>query len=341
MAKSRGPGRKAPDEFRLAHLSDLHVSSDLSALRHRLRSWVRQSQAKNLLNLQAVIRDLASQEVDHLIITGDLTNNSRDASLESVREALGEWNEPERLTIVPGNHDLSYRRRARGPAAVRRPRKLSQLYGHFPTMFPREHPPELRHAKKEPFPFVKTLAGGKAVLIGLDTTGRLTTRAGPLNSFGTISRAQFRELRSLLKNPWLHDRIKIVAMHHHPVIVPVATFFDSFKHLFQSKQLLDLLYESHVDLILHGHKHHPFCWQSHTFRDHDLTIICAGPPDAYADGKQSGLVYNIYSIRGHRISIHYRTLPPTQRLRPEFNHARQPGVSGDETETEEEGAPQR
>jgi len=339
MSSKTELGSKAAGEFRIAHLSDLHISADRSGLRHRWRSWVGQSQAKNLMNLRTVMRDLARYDVDHIVITGDLTNGARDEELEALKASLGDYLHPDRLTIVPGNHDLSYRR-VKGRPAVRRtadcPRKLGQLLHHFPDMFPPRYPPELGQAKRpEPrkgaslFPFVKVLAEGRGVLIGLDTTGRLTYKAGPLNSFGTISRAQFRELRVLLKDPWLHDRIKIICMHHHPMIVPVATMFDSFKHLFQSKQLLDLLYECHVDLILHGHKHHPFCWQSHTFRDHDLTIICAGPPDAYANGKKSDLVYNIYSIKGHRVAIHYLTCPPTSRQRTEFKHTSERSPSQD------------
>lgn len=341
-------GPKEAGEFRIAHLSDLHISADRSGLRHRWRSWVGQSQAKNLLNLRRVLDDAARHGVDHLVITGDLTNGARNEELEAFKATLGDHLHPDRLTIVPGNHDLSYRRakqrRERQRAVANGcPRKLGQLFHYFADMFPSDYPPELGQAKRSkprrsaslavrrasPFPFVKTLADGRVVLIGLDTTGRLTYKAGPLNSFGTISRAQFRELRALLKSPWLHDRIKIIAMHHHPMIIPVATMFDSFKHLFQSKQLLDLLYESRVDLILHGHKHHPFCWQSHTFRDHDLTIICAGPPDAYANGKKSDLVYNIYSITGHRIAIHYLTCPPTLRQKTEFKHASKRGPSQD------------
>jgi Icc-related predicted phosphoesterase len=194
------------------------------------------------------------------------------------------------------------------------------MVSHFPDLFPHTYPPELEQAKKDLFPFIKVLGGGRIAVIGLDTTGHLTAKIGLLNSLGTVSRTQLAELRTFLKHPWLHDKIKIVVMHHHPMIVPVATMFDSFKHLFQSKELLDLLYENHVDLILHGHKHHPFCWQSHTFRDHDLIVICAGPPDAYANGRNAELVYNIYSIIGHRIAIHYRTCPPMLRPRTEFAH---------------------
>jgi len=320
MIREKDLGPKADGEFRIVHLSDLHLSADKSALRHRWRSWVGKSQSKNLVNLQAVLRDMASREIDHLILTGDLTNGAKPEEFEALKAALGDYADPDRLTLIPGNHDLSYRHVRRRLRAESCPRKHWQLVSHFPELIPRSYPPELGHAKKDLFPFIKVLAGGRIALIGLDTTGHLTAKIGLLNSLGTVSRTQLIELRTLLRHPWFHDKIKIVVMHHHPMIVPVATMFDSFKHLFQSKQLLDLLYESRVDLILHGHKHHPFCWQSHTFRDHDLIVICAGPPDAYANGRASELVYNIYSIVGHRIAIHYRTCSPTLRPRTEFSH---------------------
>jgi len=320
MIRERELGPKAEGEFRVAHFSDLHISADRSRFRQRWRSWIGKPQAKNLSNLLAVVRDMASCGIDHVVITGDLTNGAKEEEFHALQTALGEFADPKRLTIVPGNHDLSYRHVRRRLRAKNCPRKLWKLVSHFPEVFLSNCPAELNLAKKGLFPFVKVLAGGRIALIGLDTTGHLTAKIGLLNSLGTISRTQLAELRSLLRHPWLHDRIKIVAMHHHPMIVPVATMFDSFKLLFQSKQLLDLLYESHVDLILHGHKHHPFCWQSHTFRDHDLTVICAGPPDAYANGRSSALVYNIYSIIGHRVAIHYRTCSPRLRPRTEFTH---------------------
>jgi len=321
MIRQSELGPKAEGEFRIAHLSDLHISADRSGIRHRWRSWVGQSQAKNLVNLQAVLRDIAQCEIDHIVLSGDLTNGAKEEEFEALKAALRDYIHPSRMTIVPGNHDLSYRRVRPGVTLHECPRKLWHLVSHFTNLFPSQYPSELHMAKKQLFPFVKVLDDGRIALIGIDTTGHLTTKAGPLNSFGQVGLAQLAELRMLLKNPWLHDRIKIVAMHHHPMIVPVATMFDSFKYMFKSKQLLDLLYESRVDLIIHGHKHHPFCWQSHTFRDHDMIVICAGPPDAYANGKSAELVYNIYSITGHRIGIHYRTCSPTLRPKTEFAHA--------------------
>jgi len=321
MIRQSELGPKTEGEYRIAHLTDLHISADRSGLRHRWRRWVGQPQSKNLVNLQAVLRDMAHLEIDHLVLTGDLANGAKEEEFAALKAALADHIHPSKMSIVPGNHDLSYRRVRPGVRLHECPRKLWLLVSQFTSLFPSQYPPDLHIPKKQLFPFVKTLADGRIALIGIDTTGHLTTKAGPLNSFGQVGLAQLAELRTLFKNPWFHDRIKIVAMHHHPMIVPVATMFDSFKYLFQSKQLLDLLYEAKVDLVIHGHKHRPFCWQSHTYRDHDMIVICAGPPDAYANGKSSDLVYNIYTINGHRIGVHYRTCSPTLRPKTEFAHA--------------------
>ncbi|MBM3333535.1 metallophosphoesterase [Candidatus Sumerlaeota bacterium] len=318
MTTSYDPGPKQSGEFRITHLSDPHIGTAQSAFRQRLRSLIGKSHSRNLSNFQAVLRDMANMEIDHVVITGDLTNAAKPEEFKTVKAILADFVQPDRLTVVPGNHDISYRRVKRAYRTKGCPRKLWQFVHHFWEVFPSRYPPEFGLAAKEQFPFVKVLAGGEVVLIGLDTTGNLPTKIGLLNSFGWVGRAQMNELRALLKSPRMRDKIKIVAMHHHPMIVPVATMFDSFKYMFQSKELLDLLYESGVDLILHGHKHHPFCWQSRTFRDHDLTVICAGPPNAYDSAKSALLVYNIYSIEDRRITVHYRSFSPPLRPRTEF-----------------------
>jgi 3',5'-cyclic AMP phosphodiesterase CpdA len=320
MIDATALGLKRKSEYRIAHLSDLHISADRSEFRCRWRSWVGASHSKGLLHLQAIVRDLAAAEVDHVVITGDLTTGAQDVEIEALKQALGKWLDPEKLTLVPGNHDVSYRHGRWRRRQKQVPRKLSNLAHHFPEFLSADHPSPLNLRKRRAFPLCRVLDAGRIALIGLDTTGGLPITWGPFNSFGHISRAQFHELRALLRSPWIHDRLKIVAMHHHPLIVPVFTLFDGFLQLFQAKQLLDLLYEHGVDMVLHGHKHHPFCWQSHTLHGHDLTVICAGPPDAYANGKSSDLVYNIYSVNGSQIDIHYRRCPPTVREKPKINH---------------------
>ena len=115
-------------------------------------------------------------------------------------------------------------------------------------------------------------------------------------------------------------------MHHHLLLLPFSDWGDSIRGLRNSRQLLELFYSARVDLVLHGHKHYPFCWQSHTFRRHDLAIICAGPPNAkWMDSSrlEDKLVYNIYSFNDGLVKIYYRECP--HRLRQQITTFRHHG----------------
>jgi len=59
---------------------------------------------------------------DHLVITGDLTEDGTDAQFELLAAALAEANvDPEHVTLVPGNHDLYADRCADRCTRMRRP----------------------------------------------------------------------------------------------------------------------------------------------------------------------------------------------------------------------------
>ncbi len=78
--------------MRIAHLSDLHAEGTNAS--HRA--------------VRNVVESIADSSVDHLIITGDLTNGGRDEEYEEVIDVLKAFKyiDAARLTVVPGNHDL-------------------------------------------------------------------------------------------------------------------------------------------------------------------------------------------------------------------------------------------
>lgn len=113
----------------LAHLSDLH----LVEARHRSRRGLERLRlsyltlgrtvdaAARLHRARAALAAARSAGADHLVVTGDLTEDGTDAQLELVAELLHESGlDPERVTLVPGNHDgyadpASWRRALEGP----------------------------------------------------------------------------------------------------------------------------------------------------------------------------------------------------------------------------------
>ena len=99
----------------IAHISDLHLLEDDHHER-RGASWLRlqyltfgkpRSPATRRLRVRRLLDQALRAHADHLVITGDLTEDGSIGQFESLAQVLFEsgWS-PSRVTLVPGNHDL-------------------------------------------------------------------------------------------------------------------------------------------------------------------------------------------------------------------------------------------
>ena len=101
--------------FRLAHVTDPHFRGfeglGLGALVGKralgaVNLVVNRTRKHKMGLLEALLHDLRAQAVDHLALTGDLSNISIEAEWRSALawlDALGA--PPESVTVIPGNHD--------------------------------------------------------------------------------------------------------------------------------------------------------------------------------------------------------------------------------------------
>lgn len=97
---------------RIAHLSDLHLLEPGHLNRAGQARWrLKYLSGKRSLDSAdrrrralSALRD--ARPADHLVVTGDLTEDAHEAQFEAVAEVLDEsgWT-GDRVTLVPGNHD--------------------------------------------------------------------------------------------------------------------------------------------------------------------------------------------------------------------------------------------
>src|SRR5580700_1459839 len=83
---------------RLAELMGKRVFGYLNWTRNRHRYHRREV-------LDVLMSDLQAQVPDHIAITGDLVNLALEAEFAPARAWLEDIGPPERVTVVPGNHD--------------------------------------------------------------------------------------------------------------------------------------------------------------------------------------------------------------------------------------------
>ena len=100
--------------FTFAHLSDPHLAIQSppefrSLLNKRLIGYIswrtRRRAIHEMQVLAALTKAIKQAETDHIAVTGDLTNIALPAEFIEARRWLEEFGPPERIMVVPGNHD--------------------------------------------------------------------------------------------------------------------------------------------------------------------------------------------------------------------------------------------
>lgn len=99
---------------RIAHLSDLHIlEEEIRGRRGQARFRVNYLSLRRPLDFEdrreralVALRAAKAAGFDHLLVTGDLTEDGQLEQYAAVREILEDSGiEPERVTLLPGNHD--------------------------------------------------------------------------------------------------------------------------------------------------------------------------------------------------------------------------------------------
>ncbi|MBI5531445.1 MAG: metallophosphoesterase [Deltaproteobacteria bacterium] len=235
--------------MRIAHFSDLHVLALEGVPRWRLLTNKRVTGYANLLLrrkrshpievVQALARDLATMGIDHVAVTGDVSNLSLETEFEAVCALLEQdlGMSPDAITLVPGNHD----RYTRGSA--RSLRFETQLERYLKSDL--ELPAELALGS---FPVVKLR--GPVAMVGLSTAvPRL-----PFVAAGVVGKAQLDALSWLLA----HEEVKkrtLVLMTHHPIAEPMKGMHAWLEGLRDAAELMERLQGCGRGLALHGHLH--------------------------------------------------------------------------------------
>lgn len=182
-------------KYTLAHLSDLHFSDLDEDFDHGC----------------ALVADAIEQGADHLVVTGDIADTAQMEVVRGfIRHLKGrQWATPERLTVIPGNHDI-FPISLHSLPSLRRPSCLFQEFDRA-TQGCRTGAEHL--VADGPYPFGKVLTP-EVVLVGMDTTRN--DKFSPLNwSEGELQEHHRAAVTDFFA---LHSKAKhrVVAMHHHP-----------------------------------------------------------------------------------------------------------------------------
>ena len=262
--------------FTLAHLSDPHLSP-LPAARLRdfagkralgYLNWARNRHKFHRRDvLDALISDLQAQAPDHIAITGDLLNLALEAEFAPSRAWLESVGAPDRVTVIPGNHDAYVRVTQH---------RFAQAWGNY---LDSDEAPDGGGT----FPSLRRR--GPLALISVSSA----VPTPPLMATGRVGRTQLDALALMLAGVSADQAFRVLLIHH-PLRSNART-----KRLTDSHLLLALLKRHGVELILHGHDHvHSTIW----VEGPKGAIPAIGVPSAsaVAHGHYPAAAYNLFSI---------------------------------------------
>lgn len=227
------------DNFRLAHLTDVHLGP-LPPIQWRelfskralgYYNWLRaRSRRFRQEVLDAMVADVHAQRPDHIVVSGDLCNISLPAEFTGAADWLRTLGEPADVTVVPGNHD----------AYVNSGRMRSwQAWRPFMSGDVDE-----ATDPKTAFPFLRRR--GEIALIGL-STGVATS---PTFATGRLGRKQLMRLDRMLET--LDPEPARVVVLHHPPMRQLTSFR---RRLVDDSGLRKIVARHRIDLVLCGHEH--------------------------------------------------------------------------------------
>jgi 3',5'-cyclic AMP phosphodiesterase CpdA len=260
----------------LAHLSDPHLPplprvrlADLAGKRALgYLNWTRNRRKFHRRDvLDILVSDLRAQKPDQIAVTGDLVNLALEAEFAPALAWLESVGTPDRVTLVPGNHDAYVRATQHRFAEI----WADHLRG------------DASPAGRAAFPFLRRR--GPLALIGVSSA----VPTPPLMATGRLGGAQREALEQILAQLAAEPSFRVLLIHH-----PLRS--DSrAKRLTDSDELLALLKRHCVELILHGHDHvHSTMW----FDGPKGKIPAIGVPSAsaVAHGHYPAAAYNLFAI---------------------------------------------
>ncbi len=220
-------------KLRIAHLSDVHLLAEGEPLRipMRMASVGRTiDPAGRRRKLAEAFAAARAGGADHVIVSGDLTEYGTRAQFELFAEVAHESGiSPEKMTIIPGNHDRydderSFRDALGGPLAA--------------------------FAENAPGAPGKLVDLESAVVFPID----VTKFQNVIDSSGYVRDDDALALARRLADPEIGKKVVILVVHHPPFRHPNAAWH-RINGLLRQERVLELVAERENVHLVHGHLH--------------------------------------------------------------------------------------
>lgn len=240
--------------MKIAHISDLHLDAV--------------NKKENLRNTLHLLEYINSNNFDHVIVSGDITENGDSASFELARSTFQKFGllSKNKMSLTIGNHDIFggvfYAEDVLNFPGKCRRTNYYQKVREFAYYF-RETFYGTKQNNEFIFPYLKEL--DEILLCGINSTAFYSSLKNPFASNGKISSSNTARLGKLLAHHNESSKKRIIVTHHHFNKSPGnetssgSTIWQAIERqtmkLRNKKNVINRLRELKAELVLHGHLH--------------------------------------------------------------------------------------
>ncbi|MHC1736668.1 MAG: metallophosphoesterase [Ignavibacteriaceae bacterium] len=257
--------------MRIAHISDIHAGGS--------------QRERKLQYLDNLIFNVYRENPDHLVITGDISDNAKAADLNDLKIILDKYGfySSKRTSVVIGNHDI-FGGVHYAADIIKFPQKCSKTDFFAKVLSFREHLCKLfdntimMHSQSV-FPYLKII--DNTAFIALNTVDKYYGFRNPFASNGRVGKNQRSSLETLLSLPEVRDKQKVILLHHHLYAnneesksseSALWNYIEKHTMKLRGKNSLIKLFKKYgVRLILHGHSH-----EMRAYSRENIEIVNAG-----------------------------------------------------------------
>lgn len=289
---------------KIALISDIHFGDDAYIKEYAAPDTKLNGKMSTRPNhTSTAIEIMKAQGVQYLFIAGDLTSKGSPVEYHYVKNkideiASGAGIDKSNVIWCCGNHDndwcisdldRDYKKYCEGiqSAAKKGYESISSavldLYLHQELMDPCDVPSTGVYMDERIIVFVLNSSvecvRKKAVEHGKITEGQMDW---------------FRREASKYKDD---KRWKIVLLHHHPFSYPYPIQVDDLSQLSDGSELCEVIGKNGINLVLHGHRHHPVCKTTlENGWENAVTFICSGSFAVKPTERMDGEIPNTFHI---------------------------------------------
>lgn len=292
--------------LKLALISDIHFGEMATTNEFVVPGQTAKGETAGAVSMsESLIQTLKENEVQYLFVCGDLTSRAKPQEFhycaEKILSIANEAGIPaENIVWGIGNHDVDWNITKLAEGYKNENSEICDIAGNVYRLLavnaaayaagripiPRE---------KGPAPMTGVVEAEGFVAFVLNSA--LYCTHDQEFPHGKLGEEQLTWFRSTAKKYIADGRWKIVLMHHHPHNYAFHTPVADTSALEDGSEFVEIAAENGVQLVLHGHRHHPRAVTRHeTDWDNPITFICAGSLSVNSDHRSQGAIPNTFHI---------------------------------------------